>query len=115
MLACVLAATSVSYALADDIRFAYQVHELDTPAKLEALLERIERTARQACRTEAVLPPHYGSARAACETNLMTKMVSAIDDPRLYVAAQQKLDPEISDQDADRFAATESEDPIQAH
>jgi UrcA family protein len=115
MLACVLAATSVSYALADDVRFAYQLHELDTPAKLEALLERIQRTAWQACRTEPVLPPHYRGARAACEKDLITKIVSAIDDSRLYVAAQQKPNLEIPGPDADRFAAVQREDSTHAH
>lgn len=107
ILACVFAATSVSSALADDVRFAYQLHELDKPANLESLVERIERTARQACRTEPVLPPHYGGARAACETDLISQIVSAIDDSRLYVAAQKKLDLEIPGPDADRFAAVE--------
>jgi UrcA family protein len=103
----VLAVATVSCALADDFRFAYQPHELDTSAELEALVVRIERTARQACRTEPVLPPHYGSVRAACKTDLITRIISAIDDSRLYAAAQDKLDLEISGPDADRFAAAE--------
>ena len=107
VLACVLAVTSVPCALADNVRFAYELDELDTPARLAALLVRIERSAWQACRTEPVLPPHYGGARAACETDLITKIVSAIDDSRLYIAAQNKLDLEISDPDADGFGATE--------
>jgi len=105
--ACALAAATLSSALADDIRFSYRAHELDTPGKLEALLERIERTARQACRTEPVLPPHYGDFRAACETGLITAIVSKIDDSRLYVAVSHELGLEIPHPDGDRIVATD--------
>ena len=115
ILACVLAATSVSYALAEDVRFAYQLHELDAPAKLAALLERIERTAWEACRTEPILPPHYRGARADCEADLITRIVSAIGDSRLYFAAQQKLGLEMPVPGADRLAAVQREDSIHAH
>lgn len=106
MLACALAAATLSPALADEVRFSYRAHELETPEKLGALLQRIERTARQACRKEPVLPPHYGSARAACETGLITDIVSGIDDSRLYVVVRQELGLEIPNPDTDRFAAT---------
>jgi UrcA family protein len=106
LLACALAAATLSSALADDLRFSYRAHELETPEKLGALLERIERTAQQACRTEPALPPHYGNARAACAANLVSAIVSRIDDSRLYLAARQKPGMETLDPDADRFAAT---------
>ena len=107
MLACALAAATFSSALADDVRFSYRAHELESPQTLTALLQRIERTAQQACSNEPVLPPHYGGARAACETDLITEIVSGIDDSRLYVAVRQELGLEISNPDAERFAATE--------
>lgn len=107
MLACALAAATLLPALADEVRFSYGAHELETAEKLGALLQRIERSARQACRKEPVLPPHYGSARAACETRLVTEIVSGIDDSRLYVVARQELGLEIPNPDTDRFAATE--------
>lgn len=105
--ACALAAMTLSSALADDVRFSYRAHELETPGKLEALIERIDRTAQQACRTEPVLPPHYWSARAACEMRLITAIVSRIDDSRLYVAVREERGLEISDPDSDRLAAAE--------
>lgn len=107
ILACALAAATLSSALADDVRFSYRAHELETPEKLEALLQRIERTAQQACRNETVLPPHYGSARAACETGLITEIVSGIGDSRLYVAVRQELGLETPSPDTERLAATE--------
>ncbi len=106
MLACALAATALSSALADDLRFSYRAHEFETPEKLDALLQRIERTAQQACRNEPVLPPHYGGARAACETDLITEIVSGIDDSRLYVAAREELGLEIANPDTERYAVT---------
>ncbi len=108
VLACTLAAAALSPALAGaDVRFPYRTLELETPEGVEALLERIERTAQRACRTEPILPPHYGRARAMCEKTLITDIVAGIDDSRLYVAARQKLGPMIPDPDADRVAATE--------
>jgi UrcA family protein len=107
MHACALVAATFSSALADDVRFSYRAHELETPAKLEALLGRIERTAQRACRTESALPPHYGNVRASCEMRLITGIVSKIDDSRLYVAVRHELGLEIPDPDGDRFAATE--------
>jgi UrcA family protein len=107
IIACAFAAVLLSSAFADDVRFSYRTHELETPKKLEALVARIERTAQQVCRTESVLPPHYASARAACATDLITAIVSEIDDSRLYVAVRQELGMEILDPNADRFATTE--------
>lgn len=107
ILACALAAATFSSAFADDVRFSYRAHELETPEKLEALLARIERTAEHACRTEPVLPPHYGGARAICAADLVTAIVSGIDDARLYAAARQQPGMEIPDPQADRFASTE--------
>jgi UrcA family protein len=115
MLACVLAAISVPCVQGENVRFAYQLYELDTPAELGALLERIERTAWQTCRTEPVLPPHYRGIRTACEADLITKIVAAIDDSRLYLAVQQKLDLEMSGPHADRFTATERENSANAN
>ena len=106
MLACAIAAATLSSALADEVRFSYRAHELETPEKLEVLLQRIERTAQQACRNEPVLPPRYGGARAACETDLITEIVSGIDDSRLYVVVRQELGLEISNPDTERFAVT---------
>ena len=107
-IACILAAVALTSALAAaDDRFSYRRAELETPEGLEALLERIERTAHMACRAEPVLPPHYGRARALCEKALITDIVSKIDDSRLYVAARKELGLEFSDPDADRVAATE--------
>lgn len=106
MLACTLAAATLSSALADDLRFSYRAHELETPEKLDALLQRIERTAQQACRNEPVLPPHYGGARAACEKDMIRGIVSGIDDSRLYVVVRKELGLEISNPDTERFAAT---------
>ena len=107
MLACAIAATTLSSALADEVRFSYSAHELETPEKLDALLQRIERMAQQACRNEPVLPPHYGGARAACETDLVTGIVSGIGDSRLYVVARQELGLEIPKPDTERFAVTD--------
>ncbi len=107
LLACALTAATLSSALADDLRFSYRAHELETPEKLEALLQRIERTAQQACRNELVLPPHYGGARAACETDLITEIVSGIGDSRLYAVVRQELGLEIPNPDTERFAVTE--------
>lgn len=106
-LACALAAITLSSALADDVRFTYQAYELETPETLEALLERIEDTAQHACRKVPILPPHYAGAIAACETDLITEIVSEIDDARLYVAVRQELGLEIPNPDTERFAATE--------
>lgn len=106
MLACAIAATTLSPALADEIRFSYRAHELETPEKVEALLQRIERIAQQACRNEPVLPPHYGGARATCKTDLLTEIVSGIDDSRLYVVVRKELGLEISNPETERFAVT---------
>ena len=107
MLACAIAATTLSSALADEVRFSYRAHELETPEKLEALLQRIERMAQQACRNEPVLPPLYGGARATCESDLITEIVSGIDDSRLYVVLRQELGLEISKPETEQFAVTE--------
>jgi len=106
-LACALAAATFSSAQADDVRFTYQAQELETTEKLEALLQRIEDTARHACRKVPILPPHYGGAIATCETNLITDIVSEIDDSRLYVVVRQELGLEISNPDTERLTATE--------
>jgi len=106
-LACALAAATFSSAQADDVRFTYQAQELETPEKLEALLERIEDTAQHACRKVPILPPHYGGAIATCETNLITDIVSGIDDARLYVVVRQEMGLEIPNPDTERLTATE--------
>jgi UrcA family protein len=106
-LACALAAITLSPAQADDVSFTYQANELETPETLEALLERIEDTAEHACRKVPILPPHYGGAIATCENNLITDIVSGIDDARLYVVVRQELGLEFPNPDAERLAATE--------
>lgn len=94
MFAAVLAALTVSSSAlaADDIRFAYRTQELETPEGRTALLERIEGKARSECRTVPMLPPHYGSARTACEGTIIGELVAKIDDARLYAAARDRLD-----------------------
>jgi UrcA family protein len=94
MFATVIAAlTALSPALAaDDMRFAYRTQELETPEGRTALLERIEGKARSECRIVPILPPHYGSARTACEGSIFGELVAKIDDARLNTAARDRLD-----------------------
>lgn len=94
MFAAVLAALAVLSPVlaADEIRFAYRTQELETPEGRSALLERIEGKARGECRAVPILPPHYMSARTACEGKIIGDLVAKIDDVRLYADARDRLD-----------------------
>ena len=76
----------------DGIRLAYRAQELETAEGRAALLERIEGKARSECRIVPILPPHYVSARTACEATIIGDLVAKIDDVRLYADARDRLD-----------------------
>mgnify|MGYP005842136231 CR=1 FL=1 len=87
------AATVISSALlADDIRFAYRTDELETSEGRAALIGRMERKARRECRSVSILPPHYESARTACEETMIADLVVRIDDARLRADARARFD-----------------------